>query len=424
MKTYDEWVQSLQEREWLVGEIESELLTDPSLEGNAERAVIGRMNLIGGMRSEGWIIPKTRGRYQITGFEEKVEKLPFDQWPEENRRGTLSVEARGLVFDYSHQYMRDWISLLCRSHRLHSEGLNRYQHNFSPLVLCAYYLATHRIGHWFNDHLLAKKFTNQPRWYIVMPSTDSSRREFLTQFIDESLAKSSRIHLSITQSVEHPDIYAEWKKLGWKPNGKLVQAVYNLEIVADDSAFLKSFSKESRRRLRRLGEDLIIVSYRDAENKTIWRYDAKTLIDRWREGPAGKKQRQLAIRRDFLALEMLEWTPSAWEVSSIAYREVEGRLEPASLLLLDRAEPDCVWDVASKSLNYPSLIGGASKTATAHLRLEAQRLSGLGVQYFNAGGYDGGAPGLIDYKRKIVEKSGGFDLTCRQWYFPGDRYVG
>lgn len=351
------------------------------------QAEVARMNFIAGLRGEGYIIPRQRGVYHITGFEEKEEQLTADKWPEEKQK------------------VLQWYGRLPRVQMGDSEeirlyyrvaAMNRpYHHELSAGYLLTYELASDEARVYDKRLIIAKKFQWLPRFRIITPPVGFSH-EHMEQ-IDLLQTVSTRKIKLVGAS---PDV--DYSVYGFVKYGKSAQAVYDLDWIVNE--YIGTLHKRERRYVRRAMEGMTFLSadyaYRSSDYSLgTWVADAKYVIDRWREGRSAKAQRKLAINRDYVAVDLCMTDPVIRKHSWVFYRDNQ----PVGLEMFDLTSGFTASHLVAKALNYPEQPGGLSMTASATLILAARNMLERGVLYANSGTYDGGEAGLYEHKKSLTK---------------------
>lgn len=374
----------------------------PEVASNADRLYLSRISWIGGLRSQGFTIPRQRGYYKITGFESKKDLKPADQWPEEQRTILEHFESLPKVTPDDYLKIQD----RCRSLLVTGDG---HPHQLSAGYTLSYELANDE-GRWSSDgSIIVKKFSTQPRFRILLP--DIRDRE-LTLTKTRLLGKVSRRDVKLMSAMVGHD----WRKAGYQRDTVRVQGLYNLEALANEAS-IEGLPSRKQTYIRRNLRELRIRSAGSFETDKAWMIDANRVVNAWRTGPAGVKQRQLAITRDFVAITLAhKWMP---KTSFLFYR---GDI-PVGVIVYDPIGRNAVGDLVCKGLNYPQIPGGYHNTALTMVIMASRYLLNQGYRYLNDGGLDGGTSGLYEYKQQIVSMiPGSTTMRTTDWVLPDTTY--
>lgn len=361
-----------------------------------------RMNQIGGLRSEGFIIPKKRGFYQIVGFEEKKFDLPADKWPDEQQEIFRRLRAKEKVRHEDYPRLRDYYRSLVHD--------SDFAHHFAPGYPLSYELARDT-GYFVGEGgIVHQKFSSQPRFRIIAPSYEA-REDF--RALAQLLGRVSRTDVRLV-SVSARD---SWKEVGFVKHQVRDQGLYRIESLADELRFISQWSDSMRTNIRRAMKEMTIFSARQMV-KQVWMKDATYVVDQWRYGRAGQKQRQLAITRDYVAIDLAHEHMS--KTSFLFYRNGS----PVGVAIYDTICEQAVSDLVLKGLNYKSMPGGMPNTGIGMQILAAKKLQKLGYSFINGGDIHGGEAGLTEYKLALIDKAPGSSVfKTTDWVLPDSHYT-
>lgn len=357
-----------------------------------------RMNVIMRLRNHQYLdIPLSKGSYSFKGVKEKqMPFLPAKEWPQEQQE----------VLEWLHKKLPpptyQKIRAQFRNHPVFPH------HQRAPGYTLTYELADRARGFLWNGFIIKQKWIHQPRFSIICPSF--SRKEEVLE-LARKLGTISRVEVRLIGTPEGDP----WKEVGFKKLNFQRQGLYNL-INISQSKFIKQWRNRTRSYIRKNLRELTMVPLTDLPGRK-WKADATKVIERWVEGPAGQKQRQLGIKRDYKAIQ-LGWE-SIRETSYLFYRDGV----PVGVIVYDPSTPTTVSDLICKGLNYGSQPGGYHNTGLTMMIMASKNLVDQGFTHLNDGGIWGLEPGLYDFKSAMIEKSGGTEIKSIQWYLPGAKYT-
>lgn len=368
-----------------------------------------RIGWVGSLRVDGYLIPKIRGLYKITGWEEPVEISSADRWPQRQQDILASFEGLTPVSAYSELRARltSLMSGRCDS------PTSEVPHQLSPGYILSYELAndTGRYPSESDVGLIVKKFKTQPRFRMLLPNPMTPQS---VTDLSRILGEVSRRNVKLMSVLNHP---APWPEYGWIKDTTRIQGLYNLESLADHNSLIPRLPSRVRSYVRRNLSELTLQASNHM-SETQWKTDGTSIIDQWKSGPAGQKQRQLAIRRDYVALDLAR--DHIGSTSFIAYR----RFQPVGIIIYDPINSYTVGDLVCKGLNHPSLAGGYHRTAFTMVMMVSQILLDQGYLWLNDGGLDGGTSGLYEYKQQIVDLvPGSKQMKTQDWVLPETTYI-
>lgn len=392
MRTPAYWLEAL-ERGLTKEEIEAEFVRDGQ---TLDVAQVSRMNLIGGFRVQGHIIERKGGIYRLVGFKEKEDYLPASEWPEEQ------------------QAVLKWFNLLpevtLRDYEWLSRQINAVNitplHEYCPGYVLSYELANDIGRKLPGGGIIARRFEEQPRFRIIFPPLPERAGDALRDVVAK-LRLVSRKNIRLVGA--HPG--DDFSRLGFKRGSPKRQAVYRISDLAGGK-HLEHLSKSTRAQVRKSLKDLKIDWIHEGNE-----HDAYRVLDLWKAGPAGQKQRQLAIGRDYEAVRLCAQSSIPGPVGFLFYREGA----PVGVEIYDRINDTYVAHLVAKALNYTSQPGGYGSTSTATLMLAAQRLSDEGYFFINGGTYAGGTEGLVAHKKVLAADND--DIVCYDWEAPNTAYT-
>lgn len=351
-------------------------------------ADVRRMNVIGGLRSIGFVVLGGRqGRhlpYRIIGYEKKVST------------------PREVIWSSDEQELLEWIDNLKKvdgsDYKGISEMLSRRDpdedcHENDWLFLWSYELignsSTRVIGYLYREGNSGCVIRRASSKFSIIDLN------MTVESLDRLIRQLSRISLGpVTvrnlQWKSLPNLIARHK--GSTTRGH--QTIYNLqEIVDNPREFLgKQSWKQVRRNLREIDFSPVRWDLPDVHDQT-------QIIDQWRDLREAS-QRQLAVGRDYVCSST---TTYPGKISLIGYREAI----PCSYRVLDRLanNPEIAADLVEKSLNYSTVPGGKSGTSDASLYWTSEHLLSFGVKWINGGESIQVSQQLLSYKSKYGVKS-------------------
>ena len=378
---------------------------EPEIATNADKVYLARINWVGSLRNEGYVIPRKRGHYKIEGFEPKGELAPAEDWPEEQQDILRSFEALEEVGAKEYRRIAD------RCKYVLGEAYDKdvpVPHQISPGYTLSYELANDE-GRWSGTGaIIVRKFKNQPRFRIILPSIQTLGLDDVVRVLGQASRKNVKLMSVMTGE--------NWKQFGFERDTQRLQGFYNLESMVKPS-FLDSLHSRKAAYVKRNLRELKMVKATEMQAVDFLK-DGKHVIETWRAGAAGQKQRQLAITRDFVALELAPIFIR--NTSYIFYRDSR----PVGLIIYDPINRFTVGDLVCKGLNYPAMPGGYHNTAFTMVMMVASDLLAQGFRHINDGGLDGGTEGLYNYKRGIIDSVEGSTLLKTQdWYMPNTSYT-
>lgn len=372
MDTTAQWVEFLQvkrSRQDVLNRLASELGYEPDSVQVANQS----MNLIGGLRSMGYEIPKERGFYHITGKHEPPTYRPASSWTGLEREVLNEIQAMPKVSLAS----RDWFDSSLAS--------NANLHESCFAYLWSYEQATTKFFQYQSDDgeaVIGWKFANFPRLRIFNLSLPPAAVLSLgTRLSAASTRPIKVLHLFERELPE----YRDSAYFGGVERRR--EAVYRLSRIPE------CLNSRGRGMVRKNRKEMQWSRVDPADAAYV--RDATAVIEHWRDRNEDK-HRQLAIRRDLISLEL----KTANDFHCIGYRDGV----PCCLHVLTRLPktPNVAGLLTEKSLNYSDVPGGKAGTADTNLVLAAEILLENGVEYINAGGYDGGGIGLPQHKQRFA----------------------
>ncbi len=355
------------------------------VEVSAPEVSITRMNLVGTLRAWGYIVSGGRGGgdvYKVTGWAEKESKPDVSQWVGQSRE----------VYDWVHRTFfplteefwsasRAWLSLRPSDELLHE---NCWLYPWA-------YEGARKQG-WFvregaNAAIVFQKFTNYPQFRIFVLY---ARPRWVLD-LAETIAPASLRPVSIINiSPRLRDAYNELHRGSWLERE---EAIYDVKEIANNpDSFL------NKRALETLKARCKDTAWHDAD---VSRADQIAVIQTWKQLNE-RKHRQLAISRDFIAVE----ANYPLKLTFGAYREEH----PVAHHLFDPLanNSEVVALINEKSLNYSKFLdgtpvpGGKYGVSDFNQVAACQTLLEKGFKYIQSGGIDGGGEGLPAKKRKYA----------------------
>jgi hypothetical protein len=352
----------------------------PSLEG--ELLQLERMSLVAFMRQAGYVIPRKRGWYQITGKEEIKVEPTLKDWDPERQKTIKEIEKFPLT-------IHSWREVGAYTNTWDSEGVD---HNLSSTVLLSYYGAHHSKLYWVQADetclLVQKKFTDLPSLSLLVPNPTTVNG--LKTWVPRLVNASHRDLKVVSPWGDLEDVLIE---LEFEKYGRSAQSVYDVEYLSEDS--IGDHSHGTRNQIKKNLKELRIEEIGEHNRK-----DANLVVDLWKMGPAGLKQRQLSITRDYIAIDMSATLGE--NIGLLFYRNDQ----PVGVEIYDYL-PSHGWvaHVVSKALNYTSQPGGYGSTSVSCMILGARYLKTKGVTTINGGDIGGGTIGLEKHKIELMKKS-------------------
>jgi len=339
---------------------------------------IERMNFVGCLRSMGYLV-RQHGRgptstYQITGWEPRDDtRESIRYWPDDRLRVLDELQSLPRVLStdwetfYQDQSSRDFSGPL--------------PHSISWLVVWSY-LISRREAFWVRTStlsaILVRRFREKPRWQVVYVSGSlQDLRDLVVRVSSVSLRAVTIFGLQDREAQEFCQL---------SPGVVMTEreAVYDLDRVL--SNLFEVFNSRGLRQLRARERECFL---RDPDVEL-----SRRVVDIWREFNE-PKQRQLAVVRDYLALESP--APKEW------FLGVRDNF-PVSVILAERwpRDPTYAFEIVSKGLNYTSMPGGKPGVSDWSTVKEFECLRDRGVRYLNAGSIDGGTDGLRTHKSRFT----------------------
>lgn len=369
-----------------------------------------RMNLIGGLRSYGYEVRGGRGGgsfYQVINWAEPPTFRTLEDWPDEAKAAVDWFHSLELVDQV------DFETALSQQ-SLYEENENPY-HERSWMYLDCYECARDE-GRLYEgqsgDAVVIRRFPNMPRFRIFNLTMRDPKeiQALITRLSPGSLAGVRVLNVLPRMSIE-------LEQLDRGSTMSRREAVYNVAHIANHPEMF--FNKRAMTTLRKL------------EREVEWRLwtpedvgQMSEIVVQWR-ALNEKKQRQLAITRDYKAIKSVERLYS--ESSQEYYRREtpvfigfrEGY--PVTMHILDRiyaTTPGEKWvaQIVEKSLNYREQPGGAYGMADFNLVMTCRALHEMGYSYINAGGFDGGGWGLPKHKERFHDDR--FEINSLTYYSP------
>lgn len=352
-----------------------------------------RMNLVGGLRSWGFIVQGGRGGgkiYTIVGWEARVERPTSDTWTGPPRTVLDDIGQLPRITSDDRDRIREFLA--------RRPSQEQYHEN-SWLYPRAYELARDT-GWWFQSPvnpshaaIIMRRFVSYPRFRIFNLTLSASELLELAEY----LSRASCRPVYIVNPGDHAmaDLKLLHSRGSW---GNRRQALYRTDDIANRIELF--LNRRGRETLRSQAREM---AYHDSPSRD----DQKAIVTEWRRINE-PKHRQLAITRDFVAID--DDFPQT--ITFVGYRQST----PACLHILEPLanRPDTVAQIVEKSLNYRTQVGGRPGTADWNLYQTSVDLLQRGIQFINAGGFDGGGAGLAPHKRRFARD--GDDIVSRSFY--------
>lgn len=364
---------------------ELELLLEENAGMTRQVLEIKRMNLIGGLRAEGFKV--TGGRkggkvYQIVDWAEPTgPERTIDNFNDRQRAMLEHIEARPrLSID---QKSIDAALPLLDAQRV---DIHPLAHERSLLSILCYdisgndaYVYTGLSG----VSIIVRKFKRTPAFRVIPISMGYTECIDLIEWLN-------LISFKPTKLMYIPDTWATHLKDDWPGCviERATEAIYDVERFATDP---KSLWHGDDDRKRRKQDELTQFVQLEWGGETL----AGTIIDEWRKVNE-EKQRQLAIRRDYHSVIIQLPTKKTF----IGLRENL----PVCLSVVDKIGPDVYAEITEKSLNYASQPGGRSGTTDYTLWKTCVMLHEEGIRWLSYGHIHGGEAGLTQKKTRMAEQ--------------------
>lgn len=384
-------------------DLEQEIATSLGVPVDDSQVSVNRMNLAGTLRNAGYIVEGGRnGRnkpYKIVGWQKPVEKVPAEQWDGQAKSRLDWVHTHTLLMDGGPMLPVDETVV---GHMSRSFPYFR-AHEQSWSYLRSYEMAKD-VGRWYFSArggacVILQRFESFPRFRIFNLSMTPVELLDVAMYV----APASMKHVTIQNVTE-----LEAASLKSMDHGgtivKRMQAMYRVrEIAEHPERFL------NRRGMEQFRSNARRLEYRDPPTFMTIDHGFR-VIDEWRKVNE-PKQRQLAIGRDYVAVEM----GTSDKIAFYGYRDND----PVCIHILGRLanQPDTVGQIVEKSLNYATQPGGHAGTADWNLVTTCRWLLRMGVEWFNAGTFEGGGDGLAPHKRRFARREDDFTSYVFQTSF-------
>lgn len=369
-------------------ELDAKVAEALSVPVDDQRVVVARMNLIGGLRVAGYEVTGGRSggtKYQIVG--EKAPAPPkktIDEAPEPIRKlWSEFVQKTHTLEDIVEDVSTVDAEFAKRS-------ASELLHTANWMYLWAYLGAQKNALHLMNFRdctcVVQQKHKSRPR--LAVHYLSGSPKDALSLAV--RLAKISVSGMSVTGMSR--DTLPAW-----------VDALSAMELKASTSMRktavydLTDFADNPRKYLGKRGASQLRARVRDTTLDSSPSVAAQlAVIETWRKANEAK-HRQLAIKRDFAAVE------------SCADKIVIGGMRdgyPVAHHLVYRLpnRSDAVMLANEKSLNYTETPGGKPGVSDWNQFMLATRCKELGIRWMNSGGIDGGGAGLSAKKEKYAHE--------------------
>jgi len=346
---------------------------------------IKRMNLIGGLRAEGFQV--TGGRrggkiYQIVGWEEpKGPERTTDNFSDDQRSKLEQLESMPLLT--VDQRRVDTILPMLQGERV---GIHPLAHERSLLSLLCYDISGNDAYVYQGETgvaIVVRKFKRTPSFRVIPISLSYSESIDLLEWLLPISFKPAKL-------MYIPDSWAVDLKDDWPTCTieRATEAIYDVERFATNP---KSLWHGDDDRKRRKQDELTQFVQLEWGGETL----AGTIIDEWRKVNE-EKQRQLAIRRDYHSVIIQLPTKKTF----VGLREGL----PVCLSVVDKIGDDVYAEITEKSLNYASQPGGRSGTTDYTLWKTCVKLHEEGVKWLSYGHIHGGEAGLTQKKTRMAEQ--------------------
>lgn len=366
-------------------DLQAEIAKAMGLDPDQAQATVARMNLVAHLRMAGYeVVGGRRGGkvYQITGH------APLDATPKKGLEAasTEVKEAYNWLcrFPALHETRED-IKLIDLLFASNTRDTDEIAHSRNWLYLWAYMVAGQNtlrmVEHAGAVCLVFQKHKNRPRLSIIWLSGDAAGVVSLA----ERLAPVSVSTITVTGM---PDRRTK-ELLELRPKSKVSRrrcAIYDLRDFVENTD--KYLNKRARTTLRARFRDteFVVNPGKGAQN---------SVIDAWKiENEA--KHRQLAIRRDYTAVESIAEN----KITTGGRRE--GEWVAHHLVYRVPGHPNAVMLANEKSLNYDTGNGGKPGMSNWNQYTLSAYLVSTGIQFMQSGGIDGGGVGLADKKKKFA----------------------
>ena len=349
-------------------------------------STIDRMNTVGSLRGEGFLITGGHGKmYHVSGWEKPIVE-EFDWTPKR-------LEVREWIDRFAPLELAHCLEINDRlkkreTSRIHESSFGylwAYEAvaNLTPGRAKAFLMREPLRG----LAVLQQRFANAPRLRVIDIDLPVDTYRKLIPYLSILSTKPVEIR-SLTPSK------LELLKLAFPGAeiGKAHQSIYNTRAISSnpESYFSKKSWKSTQKNLREVSFQLVPM---DSEAR---RADAKFIIDTWKQR-RGPDQLRLAIGRDYALID--QQVP--WCFYIMGYRGSQ----PVSLRILSLipGEHRGAADLVEKSFNYSDLPGGHSGMSDTSLIETCRLLYEQGIEYINGGESASVSTGLVDYKTKFEE---------------------
>lgn len=352
-------------------------VTDP-------RISIARMNLVGGLRSWGYVVSGGRhggDLYRIESWSKKTESTPVSEWVGPARDAVEWVHGLVPLTEEMWPLVRSWLSLRSPDEVLH-ENCWLYPWAYERARGDAWYFSEGS-----NAALIIQRFVNQPKFKIfsLFGSAD-----WLADLAKQISIGSTR-HVQIVHVTGDQTI--ELKKID--RNGSTAQreeAIYDLVDIGEHPD--KYLNKRAMTTFRAREKDTTFYECSSVEEQQYVIKTWQTLNEH--------RHRQLAISRDFIAATIdypLKITFGGQREGAPVIHHLFDPLANA---------PVVVSLINEKALNYKQFSDGTTVPGGTYglsdfNQIEACRLlAAKGFRFIQSGGIDGGGVGLPDKKKKYA----------------------
>lgn len=361
------------------------------------------MNTIGGLRALGFSVEGGRSGgkiYRVVGWAPKPEYKPAAEWSGDERSVLDWIEQLPQVQPDDRQDIESHLAIRRAS-------ANSFEACWG--YLWSYELARDR-GFLYRGRngtlaVVIWKFQNFPRLRIFnIDLRYDDLAQLASMIAPASLMKIRVVHPNIDplENYGKGDIVQSRKKQAW----------YRCEEILD--RLPEIYSKKQRSLIRQHQRKTIMISNLSSEGRTACHDITKI----WKKANE-VKQRQLAITRDFVAID------DDSNIALLGVRDDSDR-HPACFQILSRhpgARP-VASQLVEKALNYRELPGGQSGTSDYSFVEGFQVLLELGVTHVNGGDLDGGTPGLAHHKLRLSlgETVSSYGLTFEYSILDREKY--
>lgn len=357
-----------------------DLAIQNALETSADKANVARLNLVGGLRGLGYLVSGGRGGggpfYKIYGWQQPPEPATTASWTPETQAKLAEIRNLPRITDAQ----EDWFYL-------HTYPRGDDTHENSWLYFRTYEMGGRNEAFVYEGSrgaaIVIQKFRDSPRFNILQLDCDPQSLAKLAVNLGEVSCAPVKI-----VNPRSTDLRGLARYLPRGRQVKYTQAIYDVTEIADTPETF--WRHKTIRNMKSALSDTEFIAIEDGAVEL-----QTTVINEWRKVNE-PKQRQLAVRRDYIAAQVT----SDKKIVVLGLRD---RSTPVSVNVFDRiiGRP-VVSHIVEKALNYSAMPGGRSGTSDLGMWQSCIHLSKLGVRYINGGMIDGGTNGLAEHKKHLA----------------------